>query len=233
MESTDNKNKRDDRIGMSMMMNCGMRATIINYRTCNDIDVQFKDGIIVKHKKFKCFQKGEIMNPNWSKNKREGMSLMMNCGMKATITKYSKAIGYYDVTEDRFDKPEKIARFAINQLHLDRRAEEYVYVVGLTTKTQALGVFEISHGAVSASICNPREIFIRLLLCGASTFVMIHNHPSGDTNPSKADRMVAQKLKEAGDLLGITMIDSIIIGYHYYLSMKENSNAKLLNRMSI
>lgn len=58
---------------------------------------------------------------------------------------------------------------------------------------------------------------------------MIHNHPSGDTNPSKADRMVAQKLKEAGDLLGITMIDSIIIGYHYYLSMKENSNAKLLN----
>lgn len=88
MESTDNKNKRDDRIGMSMMMNCGMRATIINYRTCNDIDVQFKDGIIVKHKKFKCFQKGEIMNPNWSKNKREGMSLMMNCGMKATIINY-------------------------------------------------------------------------------------------------------------------------------------------------
>ena len=91
MESTDNKNKRDDRIGMSMMMNCGMRATIINYRTCNDIDVQFKDGIIVKHKKFKCFQKGEIMNPNLWKNRREGMSLMMNCGMKATITKYSKA----------------------------------------------------------------------------------------------------------------------------------------------
>lgn len=85
----------------------------------------------------------------------------------------------------------------------------------------------------SYEVCNPREIFIRLLLCGASTFVMIHNHPSGDTNPSKADRMVAQKLKEAGDLLGITMIDSIIIGYHYYLSMKENSNAKLLNRMSI
>ena len=127
-------------------------------------------------------------------------------------------IGYYDVTEDICDKPEKIARFAISQLHLDRRAEECV---------------EISHGAVSASICNPREIFIRLLLCGASTFVMIHNHPSGDTNPSKADRMVAQKLKEAGDLLGITMIDSIIIGDHYHLSMKENSNAKLLNRMSI
>ena len=47
-------------------------------------------------------------------------------------------IGYYDVTEDRFDKPEKIAHFAINQLHLDRRAEEYVYVVGLTTKHKHL-----------------------------------------------------------------------------------------------
>lgn len=106
-------------------------------------------------------------------------------------------IGYYDVTEDRFDKPEKIARFAINQLHLDRRAEEYVYVVGLTTKTQALGVFEISHGAVSASICNPREIFIRLLLCGASTFVMIHNHPSGDTKTQKKEFIYLNLEKES------------------------------------
>lgn len=96
----------------------------------------------------------------------------------------------------------KLLVFAINQLHLDRRAEEYVYVVGLTTKTQALGVFEISHGAVSASICNPREIFIRLLLCGASTFVMIHNHPSGDTNPSKADRMDCTKIKRSGRFTG-------------------------------
>ena len=47
-------------------------------------------------------------------------------------------IGYYDVTEDIFDKPEKIARFAINQLHLDRRAEEYVYVVGLLQKHKHL-----------------------------------------------------------------------------------------------
>lgn len=120
-------------------------------------------------------------------------------------------IGYYDVTEDIFDKPEKIARFAIDQLHLDRRAEEYIYVVGLTTNTQALGVFEISHGTVSTSLCNPREIFVRLLLRGASAFVVIHNHPSGDTDPSKADRLLTQKLKEAGDLIGITMIDSIII----------------------
>ena len=81
-----------------MMMNCGMRATIINYRTCNDIDVQFKDGIIVKHKKFKCFQKGEIMNPNISmvktnplKDERKGMSLMMNCGMEAMIIEYRYA----------------------------------------------------------------------------------------------------------------------------------------------
>ena len=83
MESTDNKNKRDDRIGMSMMMNCGMRATIINYRTCNDIDVQFEDGTIVKHKGFGAFQKRNIKNPNVSiKDKRIGTSLMMNCGMR-------------------------------------------------------------------------------------------------------------------------------------------------------
>lgn len=77
MESTDNKNKRDDRIGMSLMMNCGMEAMIIEYRYARDIDVQFKDGTIVKNRTFGCFQKGEIANPS-IKAKRNMTSLSSN-----------------------------------------------------------------------------------------------------------------------------------------------------------
>ena len=97
---------KNERIGMSMMMNCGMKATILEYRNRTNIDVQFEDGAIVKHREFKDFQKGQIANPNQVKEKkkttkckkkitkrnpfkeREGMSLMMNCGMKATIIAY-------------------------------------------------------------------------------------------------------------------------------------------------
>ena len=57
---------KDKRIGTSLMMNCGMRATIIEYRNSCDIDIQFEDGTIVKNKEFKSFQKGEIMNTNIS-----------------------------------------------------------------------------------------------------------------------------------------------------------------------
>lgn len=57
MESTDNKNKRDDRKGMSLMMNCGMEAMIIEYRYARDIDVQFKDGTIVKNRTLDVFKK--------------------------------------------------------------------------------------------------------------------------------------------------------------------------------
>ncbi len=80
---------KDKRKGMSLMMNCDMKATIIAYRNSQDIDIQFEDGIIVKHKAFDSFQKGKIANPNISiKDKRIGQSLMMSCGMKATIIAY-------------------------------------------------------------------------------------------------------------------------------------------------
>ena len=80
------KNKRE---GMSLMMNCGMKATITKYSKAHDINIQFEDGTIVKNKEFKSFQKGEIMNTNISiKDKRIGTSLMMNCGMRATIIEY-------------------------------------------------------------------------------------------------------------------------------------------------
>lgn len=58
------KSIKNERIGISMMMNCGMKATIIAYRNCNDIDVQFEDGTIVKHKRIGNFRGGHIANPN-------------------------------------------------------------------------------------------------------------------------------------------------------------------------
>ena len=77
------------RTGKMNVMKNGMQCTIITYRNASNIDVQFEDGTIVKHKTFKCFQRGNIANPNISiKDKRIGQSLMMSCGMKATIIAY-------------------------------------------------------------------------------------------------------------------------------------------------
>ena len=90
-------------LGKTRMMNCGMEATIIRYGRYDDIDVCFKDGAIVEHRKYDSFKRGKIANPNMkvSAEDRLGETRMMNCGMKATIIRYGNA-GDIDVRfEDR------------------------------------------------------------------------------------------------------------------------------------
>ena len=79
-------------LGKTRMMNCGMEATIIRYGRYDDIDVCFKDGAIVEHRKYDSFKRGKIANPNMkvSAEDRLGETRMMNCGMKATIIRYGK-----------------------------------------------------------------------------------------------------------------------------------------------
>ena len=120
------------------------------------------------------------------------------------------------------NSPENVRDFMNEFLNLKYRAEEYVYVMGLDTKGNILGIFELSHGSVDCSIVSVREIFTRLLLCGTSRFIMAHNHPSGDPSPSREDIEVTSRLKSAGEMLQISLVDHIIIGEDHYFSFKED-----------
>ena len=103
----------------------------------------------------------------------------------------------------------------------NKQAEEYVYMIALNTKCKPLGVFEISHGTINQSICNPREIFIKALLCGATGIILAHNHPSGDTTPSKDDLKTYQRVKEAGKIIGVELFDNLVIGNGYFSFMES------------
>lgn len=105
---------------------------------------------------------------------------------------------------------------------LDRMAEEYVYAVYLNTACKLIGFTEITHGTISVSLISPREILQKALFLGASNIIVIHNHPSGNTNPSKQDKDATQKLEKACNLIGISLLDHIIIGDDYY-SFKGNN----------
>lgn len=112
----------------------------------------------------------------------------------------------------------------MNELYsLDKQAEEYLYMLAVNTSCRILGVFEVSHGTVDMSICNPRDIFVKALLCGAAGFVLVHNHPSGDVTPSKQDHDVYKRVKQAGELIGVKLIDSIILGNDCYSFAAANS----------
>lgn len=120
--------------------------------------------------------------------------------------------------EDNLANPRKIANMMRNIFDLGNKAEEYFYVIAFTAKLKPIGVFEISHGTMNNSVVDYKGIFARLLLCGGPTFVAVHNHPSGDCTPSKEDATVTQKLKEAGELLGIQMADHVIVSDRTYFS---------------
>lgn len=121
---------------------------------------------------------------------------------------------------DELDTAAKICKMFNDLYKLNQLAEEYVYMAALACKGKVLGVFEVSHGTGNSSFLRPREVFMRLLLAGASSYVVIHNHPSGDCTPSKVDIDITRVLKEAGNMMGIPLIDHIIAGgsdhYSFY-----------------
>lgn len=117
--------------------------------------------------------------------------------------------------------PEKIFQMFCEVYALNRQAEEYLYMLAFNTKCKLLGVFEISHGTGDKAIINPREIFIRLLLVGANSFVLVHNHPSDDCTPSKEDLDCTNRIKECGKMIGIELLDHIIIGDSYFSFIKN------------
>lgn len=124
---------------------------------------------------------------------------------------------------DELCNPQKVVNMLNALFNLDRMAEEYVYLVAMDTRCKPIGVFEVSHGGVSLTVCSPREIYIRALLCGASGIILAHNHPSGDTCPSKQDMETFRIVKEAGEILGVGMYDNLIVGGNgAYFSFKEN-----------
>ena len=103
------------------------------------------------------------------------------------------------------------------------QTEEYLYEICLNTKNHLIGIFEISHGCISCTVSSPREIFQKALLCGASAAILVHNHPSGDVSPSSEDMKTYETMKRLGDMMNVSVLDSLIIGEHDCYSMASKA----------
>lgn len=130
-----------------------------------------------------------------------------------------KEIKYAD---NKISSPEAAADFFNSIFQLNEMAEEHCYMLAQNTKGMVLGVFLISKGTVNQTVVGVREIFIRVLLTGASCIILCHNHPSADCTPSRDDIQITQKLKEACGLMDITLSDHIIVGGSTYFSFSES-----------
>lgn len=107
----------------------------------------------------------------------------------------------------------------VNQYEdIANNTEENIYVVCLNTKNQILNFTEIAKGGLNFCNLDMKAIFKSVLLCNASKFILIHNHPSGDSTPSREDYKTTEKIKGASKLLDIQFLDHIVIAENSYSS---------------
>ena len=99
--------------------------------------------------------------------------------------------------------------------------KEHFRAVLLNTKNHVLKTVEISVGSLDASLVHPRECFRPAVAASAASIILLHNHPSGDPEPSADDIAITKRLKETGQVLGIEVLDHIIFGAGKYVSLKK------------
>ena len=118
-----------------------------------------------------------------------------------------------------FTRPEIVAEYYMQDMrHLSM---EKILLVMLDSKSKFLKEVIVSSGTVNSSLLSPREIFMLALKYEAVNIILLHNHPSGDPTPSKEDIHTTRRMMEAGNLIGIKLMDHIIIGDNKYISLGE------------
>ncbi|NMB24780.1 MAG: DNA repair protein RadC [Firmicutes bacterium] len=115
--------------------------------------------------------------------------------------------------------PQDVSDLIMEELrYLDR---EVMRLLILDTKNQVIATPTVSVGVLDASMVHPREIFKDCIRRSAASVIVVHNHPSGDPSPSANDIEVTRRLRRAGEILGIDVLDHIIIGDNRFVSLKE------------
>ena len=114
--------------------------------------------------------------------------------------------------------PEDVA--SLVQGRLKSKKKEHFLALLLDTRSQLIKTAEISIGSLDSSIVHPREVFKEAVSASAASVIFVHNHPSGDPEASEDDIKLTKRLAEAGEIMGIDVLDHIIIGDKRYLSLK-------------
>ena len=123
-----------------------------------------------------------------------------------------------------FDRADTIADYYMEDMrHLE---QEELRCIFLNSKCHLIGDKVITRGTVNTSVISPREIFIEAVKCRAVNIVLLHNHPSGDPTPSYEDIAITKRVIQAGEVLGIYLVDHIVIGDRCHISLKERGLLK-------
>ena len=149
-----------------------------------------------------------------------GIGLAKAAQIQAAFELANRLEGYSEAGDKPLVKtPEDVASLVRSKLK--GKKKEHFLAILLDTRNQLIKVSEISVGSLDTSVVHPREVFKEAIAASAASVIFVHNHPSGDPEASEDDIKLTKRLAEAGEILGIDVLDHIIIGDKKYLSLKR------------
>jgi DNA repair protein RadC len=123
------------------------------------------------------------------------------------------------VPGEKLESPEQVfSHFGVRLRHV---RQEVFFVLLLDSRNRLIQEVEVSRGSLNQSLVHPREVFAPALRESAASILVLHNHPSGDPHPSREDCEVTRRLAEAGEILGIRLLDHIVVGGESYRSLSR------------
>ena len=149
----------------------------------------------------------------------KGIGMAKATQIKAAVELGKRLMAYRREEKISISTPQDAALILMEDMKfLDR---EYFKVMLLNTKNHCTSIETISIGTLNASLVHPREVFKLAVKKSAASLILAHNHPSGDSKPSKEDIEITKRLVEAGKIMGIEVLDHIILGNGSFTSLKE------------
>jgi DNA repair protein radc len=148
-----------------------------------------------------------------------GIGLAKSCQIIAAIELGKRIATKPKDKRVNITSPGEVASLFLEDMRYLRK--EYFKVLLLNTKNEIIMIENISIGNLNSSVVHPREVFCTAIKKSACSMIAVHNHPSGNPMPSQTDIDITRRLVEAGELLGIKVLDHLIIGDGTYVSLKE------------
>lgn len=148
----------------------------------------------------------------------QGIGKVKACQIKAAI-ELGIRVNRKNPMEVKVTSPQSVADLFMDEMQYLK--QECFKILLLDTKNKVIKVEGISLGILNASLVHPREVFVKAIKQHSAAIILAHNHPSGDPEPSPEDKNITQRLHDAGEILGIPVIDHIIIGRGTYMSFKQ------------
>jgi len=150
----------------------------------------------------------------------KGIGLAKASQIKAAFELANRLEGYSEAGEKPIVKvPEDVVGLVKGRL--SGKKKEYFLALLLDTRNRLIKVSEISVGSLDASIVHPREVFKEAISASAASVIFTHNHPSGDPEASEDDIKLTKQLAQAGEIVGIDVLDHIIVCDKKYVSLKR------------